>query len=56
MYNQNSNRDWVGAAVMSMVGASLAASFSVSQGRDPLVCLVIVLLAIPTALILGSQR
>jgi hypothetical protein len=52
MYDRNSNKDWVSAAVTATIGASLAATISVAQGRDPLVALVILVFAVVVALLL----
>jgi hypothetical protein len=52
MYDKNSKKDWVTAGVTATVGASLAATISVSQGRDPLVALVILVFAVAVALVI----
>jgi hypothetical protein len=52
MYDKNSKKDWVSAGVTATVGASLAATISVSQGRDPLVAFVILVFAVAAALII----
>ncbi|MEW6497181.1 MAG: hypothetical protein AB1589_32460 [Cyanobacteriota bacterium] len=41
MYNKNSDKDWVGAAVTAAIGAGIVTSFAVSQGQHPLVALAI---------------
>ena len=52
MYDKNSKKDWVSAGVTATVGASLAATISVSQGRDPLVAFVILVFAVAAALVI----
>ena len=52
MYDKNSKKDWVSAGVTATVGASLAATISVSQGRDPLVAFVILVFAVAVALVI----
>jgi hypothetical protein len=52
MYDKNSKKDWVSAGATATVGASLAATFSVLQGRDPLVALVILVFAVAVALVI----
>lgn len=51
MYNKNSNKDWVGAAVTAGLGAGVVTSFAVSQGQHPLVALQITIFAILVALL-----
>jgi hypothetical protein len=41
MYNKNSDKDWLGAAVMAALGAGIVTSFAVSQGQNPFLALVI---------------
>ncbi len=41
MYNKNSDKDWLGAAVIAALGAGVVTSFSVSQGQNPFVALAI---------------
>jgi hypothetical protein len=41
MYNKNSDKDWLGAAVTAALGAGIVTSFAVSQGQNPLVALAI---------------
>ncbi|HEY9797760.1 MAG TPA: hypothetical protein V6D30_19155 [Leptolyngbyaceae cyanobacterium] len=41
MYNNNSDKDWLGAAVTAALGAGIVTSFAVSQGQNPLVALAI---------------
>ncbi len=52
MYNHNSQKDWVAAAVTAGIGAGIPATFAVSQGQNPIVALVITGLAIVTALVI----
>jgi hypothetical protein len=41
MYNNNSDKDWLGAAVTAALGAGIVTSFAVSQGQNPLIALAI---------------
>lgn len=41
MYNKNSDKDWLTAAVTAALGAGIVTSFAVSQGQNPLVALAI---------------
>ena len=41
MYNKNSDKDWLAAAVTAALGAGIVTSFAVSQGQNPLVALAI---------------
>lgn len=41
MYNKNSDKDLLGAAVTAALGAGIVTSFAVSQGQNPLVALAI---------------
>lgn len=41
MYNNNSDKDWMGAVVTAALGAGIVTSFAVSQGQHPLVALAI---------------
>ena len=41
MYNNNSDKDWLGAAVTAALGAGIVTSFAVSQGQNPMVALAI---------------
>jgi hypothetical protein len=41
MYNKNSEKDWLGAAVIAALGAGIVTSFAVSQGQNPFVALAI---------------
>lgn len=52
MYNKDSNKDWVSTVATAVIGASLAATFSVNQGRDPIVALFILIFAVASTLII----
>jgi hypothetical protein len=54
MYNRNSNRDMLTAAVTASLGAGVVTSFAVSQGQHPLIGLAITALAVVAALVLES--
>lgn len=41
MHNNNSEQDWLGAAVTAALGAGIVTSFAVSQGQNPFVALAI---------------
>lgn len=41
MYNNNSDKDWLTAAVTAALGAGVVTSFAVSQGQNPFVALAI---------------
>ena len=41
MYNNNSDKDWLGAVVTAALGAGIVTSFAVSQGQNPMVALAI---------------
>lgn len=51
MYNKNSNKDMVTAAITAGLGAGIVTSFAVSQGQDPLVALQITIFAVLVALL-----
>lgn len=51
MYNKNSHKDLLGAAITAAVGAGIVTSFAVSQGQSPLVGLAITGCATLVALI-----
>lgn len=51
MYNKNSDRDWLGAAVTAALGAGIVTSFAVSQGQHPLVALAITGFSVIVALL-----
>ena len=41
MYNKNSDKDLLGAAVTAALGAGIVTSFAVGQGQNPFVALAI---------------
>ncbi|WP_013321387.1 hypothetical protein [Gloeothece verrucosa] len=45
MYNKNTNKDLIGAALTAGLGAGVVTSFAVSQGQHPLMALAITALA-----------
>lgn len=51
MYNKNSNKDMVTAAITAGLGAGIVTSFAVSQGQHPLVALQITIFAVLVALL-----
>lgn len=51
MYNNNSNRDWLGSAVIAALGAGIVTSFAVGQGQNPLIALVITIFSAAIALL-----
>jgi hypothetical protein len=51
MYNKNSDRDWLGAAVTAALWAGIVTSFAVSQGQHPLVALAITGFSVVVALL-----
>lgn len=51
MYNKNSEKDLLGAAVTAALGAGIVTSFAVSQGQNPLVALAITGSSVLVALI-----
>ena len=51
MYNKNSDKDWVGAAVTAALGAGIVTSFAVSQGQHPLIALAITGFSVVVALV-----
>lgn len=51
MYHKNSNKDWVGSAVIAALGAGIVTSFAVSQGQNPFVALGITGFAAGVALL-----
>ena len=51
MYNKNSDKDWLGAAVTAALGAGIVTSFAVSQGQHPLVALAITGFSVLVALL-----
>lgn len=52
MYDKNSKKDWVSAAVTAGLGAGVVTSFAVSQGQNPLLALGITGFAIAATLLL----
>ncbi|WP_179228502.1 hypothetical protein [Leptolyngbya ohadii] len=52
MYDNNSQKDWVAAAVTAGIGAGIPATFAVSMGQNPLIALMLTGCAIVTALII----
>ncbi len=54
MYNNNSNRDWLGAAVIAALGAGIVTSFAVSQGQHPLIALAITAFSAAIALLFSQ--
>lgn len=45
MYNKNTDKDLIGAALTAALGAGIVTSFAVSQGQHPLIALGITALA-----------
>ena len=45
MYNKNTEKDLLSAALTAGLGAGVVTSFAVSQGQNPLVALAITLVA-----------
>jgi hypothetical protein len=45
MYNKNTDKDFVGAALTAGLGAGVVTSFAVSRGQNPLLALAITALA-----------
>jgi hypothetical protein len=41
MYNNNSDKDWLTAAVTAALGAGIVTSFAVSQGQNPFIAMAI---------------
>ena len=52
MYNKNSQKDWLAAAITAALGAGVVTSFAISQGQHPLLALGITGLATIFALLL----
>jgi len=52
MFDKNSNKDWLTAAVTAAIGAGIVTSFAVSQGQHPLIALAITGFSVAAALIL----
>lgn len=51
MYNKDSRKDWITAAITAALGAGIVTSFAVSQGQHPLLALGITGLATVAALL-----
>ncbi|MCA1991934.1 MAG: hypothetical protein LDL41_07795 [Coleofasciculus sp. S288] len=51
MYNKNSEKDWLGAAVTAALGAGIVTSFAVGQGQNPFVALAITGFSVVVALL-----
>lgn len=51
MYNKDSGKDWLGAAVIAALGAGIVTSFAVSQGQNPFVALAITAFSVLVALL-----
>ncbi len=45
MYNKNTNKDLLGAAVTAALGAGIVTSFAVSQGQHPMIAIGITVMA-----------
>jgi CDP-diglyceride synthetase len=45
MYKKDTDKDFVGAALIAALGAGVVTSFAVSQGQHPLIALAITALA-----------
>jgi len=54
MYNKDSNKDLLGAAVTAALGAGIVTSFAVSQGQNPLVALAITGFSVVVALLFSQ--
>jgi len=52
MYNKDSQKDWLTAAVTAALGAGVITSFAVSQGQHPILALAITGLATVITLLL----
>lgn len=52
MYNNNSQKDWVSAAVTAALGAGAVTTFAISQGQHPLMALGITAFAVTAALVI----
>lgn len=51
MHNNNSDKDWLGAAVTAALGAGIVTSFAVGQGQNPFVALAITGFSVLVALL-----
>ncbi len=45
MYNKNTNKDLLGAAITAALGAGIVTSFAVSQGQHPMIAIGITAMA-----------
>lgn len=45
MFNKNTNKDLIGAALTAGLGAGVVTSFAVNQGQDPMLALGITIFA-----------
>lgn len=52
MYNKDSQKDWLTAAITAALGAGIVTSFAISQGQHPFLALAITGLATVVALLL----
>lgn len=52
MYNKDSQKDWLTAAITAALGAGIVTSFAIGQGQHPLLALSITGLATVVALLL----
>jgi hypothetical protein len=52
MFNQNSKKDWVSAAITASLGAGAVTTFAISQGQHPLLALGITGFAVAAALVI----
>jgi hypothetical protein len=52
MYNKDSRKDWVGAAVTAGLGAGIVTTFAISQGQHPVIALGITGFAIAATLLI----
>jgi hypothetical protein len=52
MYDKNSKKDWLGAAVTAALGAGAVTSFTISQGQHPAMALGITGFAVAAALVI----
>lgn len=52
MYDKNTKKDWISAALTAALGAGVATSFAVGQGQNPLLALGITAFAVAAALLI----
>jgi hypothetical protein len=52
MYDKNSKKDWLGAAITAAIGAGVVTSFAISQGQHPLMAFGITGFAVVATLLL----